>query len=247
VPSKSRDPAIRVPKAADLIAAEIRAAIVSGELREGDWLPSEAELVTRFGVSRPTMREAFRVLEAEGLINVRRGPRGGAQVHLPTEDVAARHAALVLQLRGVSLEEVYATRAMVEVPAVGIVARKRTAKQLQQLKALLRREAELEHRDLMHELVTMQEFHVAVVEMAGNETITFLSMMVHEVTRRSVDSWLATHEGGADFVPFHRGHRKLVDLIEARDAEGAERLWRAHLIGPLEFHGVEVRAFRGRQ
>ena len=248
--STMRAPVIRVPKAADLIVTEIRADVVSGTLREGDWLPSEADLMARFGVSRPTLREAFRVLESEGLILVRRGPHGGAQVHLPNEHVAARHAALVLQLRGVSLAEVYATRALLEAPVAGLVARRRTAKQLEQLREMVRREQEHEYADTMTELVTLQEFHAVLVDMAGNETISFLSQMVKEVGRRSIDMWLSAHDAAsrpdADLRPFHRGHEKLVDLVEARDAEGAERLWRRHLAGPSVFQEIDVRAFGTR-
>ena len=67
---------MRVPKTAELVAGHLRAQIVRGELRDGDALPPEMELVERYGISRPTLREAFRVLESEALISVRRGARG---------------------------------------------------------------------------------------------------------------------------------------------------------------------------
>jgi GntR family transcriptional regulator, transcriptional repressor for pyruvate dehydrogenase complex len=83
-----------------LLAARIRGQIVRGELKEGDRLPSEIELMERFGVSRPTLREAFRILEAEDLISVKRGSRGGARVTQPSLSVAARYVGLLLQLQG---------------------------------------------------------------------------------------------------------------------------------------------------
>ena len=70
---------VKVPKTAELVTAQLRSQIVRGDLREGDALPPEATLMTQFGVSRPTLREAFRVLESEALISVRRGARGGAR------------------------------------------------------------------------------------------------------------------------------------------------------------------------
>src|SRR5947209_200378 len=88
---------LRVPKMAELVASELRRRVVSGELQEGDALPPESTLMETFGVSRPTLREAFRVLESEGLIEVHRGSRGGARVRLPTNDVVARYAGLVLE------------------------------------------------------------------------------------------------------------------------------------------------------
>src|SRR5947207_2228594 len=94
---------VRVPKTAELVAAQLRRQIVRGELKEGDALPPEAALMEQFGVSRPTLREAFRVLESESLISIRRGSRGGARVHTPNGEVAARHAGLLLQVRGTTL------------------------------------------------------------------------------------------------------------------------------------------------
>ena len=93
-------PAVRAPKTAELIAARLRGQIVRGELRPGSRLPPEAELQEQFGVSRPTLREAFRILEAESLLTVRGGARGGAQVVTPDLSVAARHVGSLPQVSG---------------------------------------------------------------------------------------------------------------------------------------------------
>src|SRR5690349_3670465 len=87
---------VRVPKAAELVAARIRRQIVDGDLPAGTGLPPEAELVARYGVSRPTLREAFRILESERLVTVRRGVKGGALVQSPSLDVATRSAQALL-------------------------------------------------------------------------------------------------------------------------------------------------------
>jgi GntR family transcriptional repressor for pyruvate dehydrogenase complex len=78
--SKRVQATIRVPKTAELMAAKIRGEILAGTLRPGDRLPSEDSLMSSFGVSRPTLREAIRLLEADELLDVRRGARGGAVV-----------------------------------------------------------------------------------------------------------------------------------------------------------------------
>src|SRR5262245_65248684 len=104
------------------IADEIRRLVVSGKVADGDWLGHEPELVARFRVSRPSLREALRILEAEGLISVVRGVRGGVIVHAPDHRLAARTAALVLQARNVSLADVHHARALLEPAVVSVVA-----------------------------------------------------------------------------------------------------------------------------
>jgi GntR family transcriptional repressor for pyruvate dehydrogenase complex len=68
---------MRAPKTGELIATHLRRQIVRGELLPGETLPAESQLMEQYGVSRPTLREAFRILESETLISVRRGSRGG--------------------------------------------------------------------------------------------------------------------------------------------------------------------------
>jgi GntR family transcriptional repressor for pyruvate dehydrogenase complex len=115
---------IRVPKSGALVASSIRQMIVRGEVDEGDVLPPEGVLTERFDVSRPTLREAFRILESEGLISVRRGSRGGARVHPPSESVAARYAAVVLQSRAETIAGFFRARVIVEAPAASMLARR---------------------------------------------------------------------------------------------------------------------------
>jgi DNA-binding FadR family transcriptional regulator len=89
---------IRVPKTAELVAAEIRNGILDGSLRPGNRLPSESTLMSSFGVSRPSLREALRLLEAEELVDIRRGVHGGAVVRRPSALPALRAATAWLAL-----------------------------------------------------------------------------------------------------------------------------------------------------
>src|SRR5882672_10086009 len=116
------DQPFRVPKTAELVARELRGKIVRGELKDGDTLPPEGELVTRYSVSRPTLREALRILESEALLTVTRGSRGGPRVHLPDPRLAARHFGLVLQSRGTTLSDIYGARLLIEPSCVHLVA-----------------------------------------------------------------------------------------------------------------------------
>ncbi|HWN33241.1 MAG TPA: winged helix-turn-helix domain-containing protein, partial [Pseudonocardia sp.] len=83
--------ALQVPKAAELVAAQLRRQIVMGERAEGELLPPELRLMTELGVSRPTLRQALRILENERLVRIHRGRNGGARVSRPSVRTAGRH------------------------------------------------------------------------------------------------------------------------------------------------------------
>src|SRR4051812_11362165 len=92
----SADDAVRVRKLSHAVAERLRGQIVSGQRKAGGKLPLESELLVQFKVSRPTIREALRILEAESLILLGRGARGGATVLGPTVERAAQYAGMVL-------------------------------------------------------------------------------------------------------------------------------------------------------
>src|SRR6266568_2102502 len=87
----------------------------------------------QFGVSRPTLREAFRILEAEDLISVKRGSRGGARVTQPSLSVAARYVGLLLQVQGTTIADVYEARMVLEPACARLLARRRTKQDLADL------------------------------------------------------------------------------------------------------------------
>jgi GntR family transcriptional repressor for pyruvate dehydrogenase complex len=217
---------------AELIANDLRRRIVAGELQEGDALPPENTLLTRYGVSRPTLREALRVLESEMLIRVHRGARGGARVHAPDGAVAARYVGFVMQYRGVTVEDVFRARLVFEPPCAGILAGRRTDHDLKLLADEL--EAGEQEHDLTaaRALVRHVGFHNLVVELAGNGTMRLLSDMLHDVVARAATNLAntvapATLHSGWAIARDH--HRQLFERIEAGDVEGAEAAWRDHL------------------
>lgn len=228
----------RVPKTAELVANRLRRQIVSGELAEGDVLPSEAALTEQFGISRPTLREALRVLESEQLISIRRGVRGGARVHAPNTDVAARYAGLVLEHLGTSLADVYGARVLIEAPCASLLARRRSDDDLAQLWRSVEDGEAIEndrHRLIRHHA----EFHALVVRLADSHTITLLSSMLRHIIenanfhRVEIDSTGPTTDLAFDHGV--RAHRRLVSYIADGDAERAEALWRKHLVEANEF------------
>ena len=99
----------------------LRRMVVDGQLKEGDFLPSEAELMSHFGVSRRRCREAVRVLESERLVEVRRGSHR-CRVRVPGPEIVARPAGLLLELSGATIADIMVARAAVEPMAVRLLA-----------------------------------------------------------------------------------------------------------------------------
>jgi GntR family transcriptional repressor for pyruvate dehydrogenase complex len=228
---------LRAAKTSELIAAHLRGKIVRGELAEGSSLPAEQALMEEFDVSRPTLREAFRILEAESLIVIRRGSRG-ARILAPDPAVAARYVGFLLQVSGTTLADVYAARSVIEPAAVQRLAERRTEQDLDDLAAVADAlETTIESGNPASDLASWSRattrFHDLLMERAGNNTLAVQSSVLGEV--------VATHLAAAAHRPsnratnlreFHalvRSYRKLIDLLRSRDAEGAQQHWRAHM------------------
>jgi len=226
------DRRVRVPKTAELIAASIRREIVLGTLNEGDPLPPESQLMEEFGVSRPTLREAYRILESEGLISVQRGAHGGGRVHSPSAQAAARYAGLVLHFQGTSLAEIYEARTTLEAPCAALVAARRTEAGLRALRQA-NADAEAALDDPTAILARHHRFHALLVELAGNSAVTFLASMIDSILDQADIRHVEAQAGAEDERKAsrraQRTHARMVELIEAKDAKGAEELWRTHL------------------
>ena len=224
---------VRVPKAGELVATQLRRQIVRGDLREGDALPSEAVLMERFGVSRPTLREAFRILEAENLISVRRGARGGARVHVPDVAAAARYAGAILEYRQATLSDVFDTRTMLESQAAGLLSGRRGQAHLDRLEELLAAEEASLDGDEAGFLAADEAFHLGVVELADNQTLDLLVRMLYAIIERATASSTIRHKESGDQVALrrrtHKSHVKLVEVLRTGAAGEAEDYWRKHL------------------
>jgi DNA-binding FadR family transcriptional regulator len=226
-----------MPKMAELIGDALRRQIVHGILKEGDALPSEAALMEQFGVSRPTLREAFRVLESESLITIRRGAHGGARVKGPDQRIAARFAGLILEYRGTTLRDVFDARSIIESECAGLAASHRTSHDLNRLEAIYESISSAENTS--ERIVKHAEFDAAVVEASGNQTfIVLVSMLRSIIDKSTLESVLATASSAATVSAYsdaHRAHRRLIDLIRKRDVEAAVKHWRRHLDLAEEF------------
>jgi len=214
------------------IADELRALIVSGQLEEGESLGREPDLVERFGVSRPSLREALRILEAEGFVTVVRGVRGGVVVHEPDERMTARTAALVLQARNVPLADVFEARSLIEPIAVRTIATMRGRRSaIRELRALIAEE-ETAIEDPERFAVANTAFHERLVSSAGNQTLTILAEMLDEIVTRAVTAVSRHADVVGSLSVRRRGIRsqeRLLDLLDAGDEAAAEAHWRSHM------------------
>jgi DNA-binding FadR family transcriptional regulator len=236
VSGRTNAEAVRVPKTAELVAKQIRNAIIRGELSDGDTLPAEAHLIAEFEVSRPTIREAVRILESEGLVTVARGARGGARISSPNYGMIARAAGITLQAKGVTIGDLYEMRTMMEPPAARLVAERNSVAAVPVLREILARQ-ESNMGDLINFAIDVAEFHKAMIEFAGNQTLIMMWQALGGLIAEHLK--LAQRHGQERSEPAMlekrrrygmRSQKKLVDLIEARDGAAAEAHWRDHMI-----------------
>jgi DNA-binding FadR family transcriptional regulator len=226
---------LREPKMADRVATVLRRMLVRGEITEGTMLPPESELMERFGVSRPTLREAFRVLESESLIKVERGVRGGARVHRPRRQTLARYAGLILEYEGVTLKDVYDARVTIETPLVVQLAKDRDPPVIAELEEIVAREASLEPGAEAVDQLT--DFHAAIARMSKNKTLQMVNEMLHHIIEKGNRSLQPTTGTRAEQAVRRsaKTHRMILDLIKAGEAERAGELWSRHLRKAEEF------------
>ena len=217
---------VSVGRASADVVRQIKAAIHAGTLRPGDGLPSERELTERLGVSRVTVRDALRTLEATGLVEIRVGARGGAFVTAPEPDYVGEGLTNMLLLSSISPEEVTEARMIFELGAMPLICQRRTKDDLAALDELcVRSRASLEsgHYDVRLSV----DFHVRLGACTHNPALqlivdSFQDPMVMSMDRaRDIDPEMG--ERGV------REHEQLVQVIRRRNAGRARDLMEAHL------------------
>src|SRR4051812_32369924 len=180
---------VSVARASSSIADQIRQAIVTGRLEQGQRLPPERELAEQFGVSRVTVRDALRALEAMGLIEVRVGARGGAFVTVPTGSVVGQTMSDMMMMQAITPEDIVEARLVVELGTVTLACARATDDDLAQLRDLDRRAREsLADRSYTREL--SWDFHALLAEAAHNRAVDGLaqsfrsSLSMHPIRTR---------------------------------------------------------------
>lgn len=244
---------LRQPRLAEIIAASLRDDILTGKLKEGDSLPRQEDLFTQFRVSLPAVREAMRILETEGLVEVRRGNVGGAIVHLPTAERTAQMIAMVLQTRAASPSDVSGVLSYIEPICARLCAARpdRATEVVPALRAAIEAQ-QAEFADASRYSLNARRFHETLVARCGSETMILVIGALETIwsAHESAvwDEAVAEGSGPADKAGAAekpagpatamaervrraalRDHEKLLAAIEAGDEDQASSTAGAHL------------------
>lgn len=220
------------PSASGKIANILRDEIASGKYAAGDMLPAEHILVERFAISRPTCREALRILQSEGLLSPIRGNRGGARVNLPEPEQISSYAAVFLQMRGATVIEVFDARRLIEPEAAARVARVGTSAVF----SALAQNVASQHF-LVDDRVAFykagREFREMLMEHCGSELIRLFGLMLGHIADRQLSMIahdLPYWEGQEDsYRKAIRTKETLIEALVARDEARARALWDHYL------------------
>ena len=217
---------VAVARASSAIADQIRQAIVTGQLGQGERLPPERELAEQFGVSRVTVRDGLRALEAMGLIDVRVGARGGAFVTVPSGDLVGQTMSDMMMMQAISPEDIVEARLMVELGTITIACSRATDEDVARLRELTERaRSALEAKTYSREL--SWDFHALLAEVTHNGAIEGLT---HSFRSSLSMHPIRTREGSRAFERTVEEHERILDAIERRDGETARREMANHLL-----------------
>ena len=217
---------VSVGRMSQVIVDQIKILLREGRLSPGDRLPSERELCQRFGVSRVTVREALRVLEAGGLVEIRVGARGGAFLTSPTTERLGEGLADLLTLSALTASEVTEARMVFEIGILPQAVQRANDEDVAALFAMVE-DAQAALDDDSYSMGMSAAFHVRVATCTHNPAVEMLVRSFHGPLLMSLrEAHVAAPVMG------HRGtdeHLQIARAIERRDADEAVRIMRRHL------------------
>lgn len=232
---------IRRTRVYEQVAARLQRLILEGQLRPGDWLPTERELAEQFGVSRSSIRDAIRVLQLMGLVEPRQGE--GTVVRDLDPDAVVHPLASLLVRNQSLLHDLLDVRKMIEPHLAARAARHATEEELARLHAIVhRQQAKAERGELAVE--EDSEFHYTIATASRNQVILRILDVLMDLLRTSRERSLQ--------VPGRlqrslEGHRRILAAIRRRDPAAAEAAMRRHLEEIEEvLVGAQGRAPRGK-
>ncbi|MBV6756691.1 FadR/GntR family transcriptional regulator [Rhodococcus opacus] len=218
----------RVMRPRQQVEESLRNAVLNGELRNGERLPSESELARQFGVSRPTIREALSALEQQGMIRKVPGAGGGSFVrpvdHHSLGEVLQESLRNLLRLGNITYEEVAFVRQQLEAPSAALAAENRSDAELAELRNIVQQQKELSVDD--PDVPGLDaKFHSLIAQMSGNRILGALVYALHRETE-PMNYLNLKPEVGRETV---KQHQKITRAIQNQDAVAAETAIIDHL------------------
>ncbi len=212
------------------VVEQIQAAILNGHIQPGDKLPPERELGEMMGTSRGTLREALRVLEQKGLIEIKLGTGGGAVVKGPGGEQITESLAMLIQNQKISLHHLAEFREGVEGTVAGLAARRATRADIGKLRDLLRSAEEFWRAGVERwpDFVRVDEkLHMFLAQIAGNPVYEFILKTVHANIHIYYDRFLPG--GVQELDENYQDLKRLVEAVAAGDGEKTADLARDHV------------------
>jgi DNA-binding FadR family transcriptional regulator len=224
-PSTLRFERIHQLRAHEYVAEQIRRHIALRLIKPGEALPAERELAVMFGVGRPTIQHALRLLEAAGLVEARRGRTGGTFITRHDQDSHGADDMIVRVMRQrKELEDLLQYRRLIEPAAASVAASTRRSPDLAAMRRAIRgmAAATTEPDYMRHDT----DFHIAVARATGN---SFLTRAIEEIRMRLNDAMTLLPESEAWHQRLSGEHEALLGAIENGDADSAETLMQEHV------------------
>lgn len=202
------------------IAEQLRSAIVSGQFKIGERLPTEDELAQRYGVSRPSVREALKRLAAQNLVRAKRGPTGGNFVVQPSFEELAESlsaaATLLVGMGALDIEEIIEARRILQVSCLQQAVVNADGAQLRNIETALRRQQDPEISD--EEFCQADvAFHRALVDATNNGMLRFVMYTVIEALIPVTNMVVTVVRERGDIVSLHQ--QMLTQLRQRNAAE----------------------------
>lgn len=208
------------------IVDQIRALIHQGQLAQGDRLPSERELCSSFGVSRVTIRDALRVLESSGLIEIRVGAHGGAYVTAPSTSNISAGLTDMLAMSSLSGAEITEARIIFEMGIIELVCERAEQEDFDALEDICSRST-LSLESGNYDMDLSAEFHIRMTKSAHNRTLDLIVESFQGPLRYSLLEAQHTAPNMGD--PGVTEHRDILRALKLRDPVAAREILFKHL------------------
>lgn len=212
------------------VVDQIQEAIFDGRLKTGQTLPAERELKTMFSISRGTLREALRVLEQKGLLEIKLGVGGGSVVKAVDTEKMSENLGLLIRSQKVALNHLAEFREDVEGIVAAHAAVRHTSAHIQKLKQLLRNARECVEQGISQRNTFIEidkQIHMTLAQTTNNPIYIFVLNSIHDNIHRYYDQFLSMEQ--RELKENYQDLSELIKSVEHGDAEKAQQVAQKHV------------------